>query len=221
MVHRVAWGVCAKLRKYTELWYLSFRVRSFLLADPRVKFVGLRQPHPLTPSIELRIQTIQVKNSGILRPLTRVVSVKRYDYIMEVSGPRQRSNLSCAFEALHILIEVLEYTTLPTALHYGMSRYVCQKNGRILPNSRISSVLLLPQSNPINVFIEAARRQKTSLSHLKAKFKAAVDAHSNAATGLPTCEALPGASNTPGGTFGGASLDGAAVGTSGMPVSQN
>ncbi|KAL8435837.1 hypothetical protein ACSSS7_002214 [Eimeria intestinalis] len=100
-VHKVEWTpdmrfpLCGTFTLYLEDYTIGYLLRK----DKRIKFVGLRLPHPLTPSIELRVQAID--------------------------------------------------------------------------------------ASPLQVFIEAIRRQRTCLSLLGALFKAAVDAHSSTVGSVP------------------------------------
>ncbi|EPT25693.1 DNA-directed RNA polymerase II RPB11A [Toxoplasma gondii ME49] len=63
-VHKVEWvpdtrfPLCGTFVFHLEDYTIGYIIRNDLLNDPRVKFVGLRQPHPLEPKIELRIQTV-------------------------------------------------------------------------------------------------------------------------------------------------------------------
>ncbi|PHJ25960.1 dna-directed rna polymerase ii rpb11a [Cystoisospora suis] len=63
-VHKVEWvpdsrfPLCGTFVFHLEDYTVGYILRNDLLLDPRVKFVGLRQPHPLEPKIELRIQTV-------------------------------------------------------------------------------------------------------------------------------------------------------------------
>ncbi|CDJ45376.1 RNA polymerase II subunit RPB11, putative [Eimeria tenella] len=65
-VHKVEWApdlrfpLCGTFTLYLEDYTVGYLLRNDLLRDKRVKFVGLRQPHPLTASIELRIQAVDV-----------------------------------------------------------------------------------------------------------------------------------------------------------------
>ncbi|OEH75568.1 DNA-directed RNA polymerase II subunit rpb11 [Cyclospora cayetanensis] len=117
-VHKVEWvpdmrfPLCGTFTLYLEDYTVGYLLRNDLLRDKRVKFVGLRQPHPLTPSIELRIQAID--------------------------------------------------------------------------------------ASPLQVFIEAVRRQRTCLSLLGALFKAAVDAHTST---VGAVESRPDALGTAGSGF--------------------
>ncbi|KAL8449073.1 hypothetical protein Emed_003425 [Eimeria media] len=104
-VHKVEWTpdmrfpLCGTFTLYLEDYTIGYLLRNDLLRDKRIKFVGLRLPHPLTPSIELRVQAID--------------------------------------------------------------------------------------ASPLQVFIEAIRRQRTCLSLLGALFKAAVDAHISTVGSMP------------------------------------
>lgn len=115
-VHKVEWlpdmrfPLCGTFTLYLEDYTVGYLLRNDLLRDKRIKFVGLRQPHPLTPSIELRVQAID--------------------------------------------------------------------------------------ASPLQVFLEAVRRQRTCLSLLGALFKAAVDAHANTIGSLPSRGEGIGASGT-------------------------
>ncbi|KAL8269679.1 hypothetical protein Esti_006387 [Eimeria stiedai] len=105
-VHKVEWApdmrfpLCGTFTLYLEDYTIGYLLRNDLLRDKRIKFVGLRLPHPLTPSIELRVQAID--------------------------------------------------------------------------------------ASPLQVFIEAIRRQRTCLSLLGALFKAAVDAHTSTVGSMPS-----------------------------------
>lgn len=116
-VHKVEWvpdmrfPLCGTFTLYLEDYTVGYLLRNDLLRDKRVKFVGLRQPHPLTPSIELRIQAVDV--------------------------------------------------------------------------------------SPLQLFIEAVRRQRTCLSLLGALFKAAVDAYTSTVGSVPSTDDAMAAPGTP------------------------
>lgn len=132
-VHKVEWvpdmrfPLCGTFTLYLEDYTVGYLLRNDLLRDKRVRFVGLRQPHPLTPSIELRVQAVD--------------------------------------------------------------------------------------ASPLQVFIEAVRRQRTCLSLLGALFKAAVDAHTNTAG---TMQSRGDPLGAPGSGFEGDDGTGAAAGLSMM-----